>query len=253
MLKAYFDKSGDHTYKMQTFLHLSGVAAIDTEWAEIEQTWRHILQAGSLKAEYMHMIEAVHLRGEFNRAKGWSDNAVFELINALLSYVTTIPKDKYCQFICSVDMNAYRALQKQTYQMDSPVDLCNAACVEAVMWWYLTTYKGLDFEAVYCFDQGEPFEEAFKKKWERQIDRDMRVGNHGPWSQITHIGSAAMRKEPGLQIADMLAWSRNREETKPDKRFEHLALALTRLAPTVKIVWDEEKLRKTFRPYIYQI
>jgi hypothetical protein len=150
-------------------------------------------------------------------------------------------------------MNAYRKLEKETYQMDSPVDLCNAACVEAVMWWYVTAYKGMDFEAAYYFDQGEPFEEVFKKKWEREIDKDMRIGKHGPWSQITHIGPGLMRQLPGLQIADMLAWARNREETKPDKRFEHLALALTRLAPTVKIFWDEEKLRKQFRPLIHRV
>ena len=46
-------------------------------------------------------------------------------------------------------MNAYRMLEKETYQMDSPVDLCNASCTEKIMWWYLTVYKGLDFEAAY--------------------------------------------------------------------------------------------------------
>jgi hypothetical protein len=68
MLKAYFDKSGDHANKNQRFLHLSGVAAINTEWVEIDLNWKYILQAGNLKADYMHMVEAVHLRGEFDRA-----------------------------------------------------------------------------------------------------------------------------------------------------------------------------------------
>jgi len=253
MLKAYFDKSGNHSDKNQAFLHLSGVAAIDSEWSEIDINWKHLLQTGNLKAAYMHMIEAVHLRGEFDRAKGWNDNVVFELVNALLSYLTTLSPEKYCQFICTVDMNAYRMLEKETYQMAPPVDLCNASCTERIMWWYLTAYKGLDFEAAYYFDQGEPFEAAFRKKWGREIDKDMRRGKHGLWSHITHIGPALLRQETGLQIADMIAWARNREETKPDKRYEHLALALTRLAPTVKVIWDEEQLRKYFRPLIHRI
>jgi hypothetical protein len=167
MLKAYFDKSGDHKNANQAFLHLCGVAAIDSEWAEIEASWNHILRSGTTKADYMHMVEAVHLRKQFDRAKGWTDDSVFELVNALLSYVTTIPQDIYCQFVCTVDMKAYRALRQETFQMDSPVDLCNTSCVESVMWWYLTAYKGLDFEASYYFDIGEPFELGFRKKWER--------------------------------------------------------------------------------------
>lgn len=249
MLNAYFDRSGQDD---SAFLTLSGIAATEELWSEIAQTWNYILQSGDRKASYMHMIEAVHLRGEFSKEKGWNDESVFELVNALLSYITQIDKSRYCQFACTIDMNAYRRLEKETYQLGSPIDLCNLTCVETVMQWYLLEYKGgLDLEAKYYFDQGEPFEPVFREKWERETEKDRSAGQYNTiWSHIKHVGSADMRSTPGLQIADMLAWARNREENKAT-RFEGLALALTRLAPSKWIIWNEESFRKKYRPLIH--
>ena len=108
MLKAYFDKSGQENDR---FLTLSGVAARDDTWVEIEENWNYILSVGCPKASFMHLVEALNLRGEFKKAKGWDDPKVWDLINALVSYITTIPKDKICQFTCTIDMTAYRKLQ----------------------------------------------------------------------------------------------------------------------------------------------
>jgi len=203
MLKAYFDKSGQESAK---FLTLSGIAAPDDVWVEIEQNWKHILLAGDLKAAYMHMVEAVGLRDEFSPGKGWTREKVFPVINALLSYVTTIPKERYCQFACTIDMDAYRKLRAETYQMESPVELCIILCVDRVVFWYLHEYKDMDLEAIYCFDQNEPFEPIFKAKWEREIERDLWIKTYSIWQHIKDVGSADMRVTVGLQVADMLAW-----------------------------------------------
>jgi hypothetical protein len=231
---------------------LSGISAIDTLWDEIEPTWNYILQIGDPKAAYMHMREAVHLNREFERGQGWDHDKVSALVNALLSFVTTINKSAYCQFACTSDMNAYRKLTAETYQLDSPVDICNATCVETVMQWYLLEYKGLDLAASYYFDQGEPFEPVFKAKWERETETDRATGQYNTiWSHIKHVGTANMRTTPGIQIADMLAWARNREENK-GTRYEALALAMTRLAPSKWVVWNEALLRKKYQPLIYK-
>jgi len=252
VLKSYFDKSGDFADLEQPFLTLSGIAATDKAWADIEHTWEYALNSGDPKAAYMHMVEAVFLREEFSRDKGWDDDKVFDLINFLVSCITGIPKETYCQFACTIDMTAYRKLLAEGYQLDSPVDICNTYCVEAVMRWYVSFYKGgLDYEASYYFDQGEPFEPTFRAKWESETERERIIGTHGIWSHIKHVGTLPMRQTPGLQIADMLAWGRNREETKA-QRYEHIALALTRLAPSLWITWDEARLRKRYKPLIYR-
>jgi hypothetical protein len=257
VLKSYFDKSGGEESK---FFTLSGIAANDTEWAEIEKTWLYMLGANDPKALYMHMREAVHLTKEFDAAKGWDDVNASGLVNWLLSYITQFKQehDSYCQFVCTVDMEAYRRLRAETYQMDSPVDICNFTCVEGVMAWYVSRYKSdLDYEGSYYFDTGEPFEPIFKARWERERMRDERTGTHSVWSHIKHVGTAPMRKTPGLQISDMLAWGINREKNPIEgspipKEYEHIALAMTRLAPSFSKLWDEKELRKRYRPMIYK-
>jgi hypothetical protein len=249
VLKAYFDRSGQES---AVFVTLSGIAANDNTWAQIEDMWRGILSDHNPQAEYMHMVEAVPLRDPFSKEKGWDDEKVFGLINLLLSYLTQIPKTTYCQFSCTVDMGAYRRLRAETYAMDAPVDICNTACVERVMFWYLHEYKGVDLEAHYYFDQGEPFEPSFKAKWERETERDRDTGTYSIWSHIKHVGSAIMRQTPGLQIADMLAWASNRKEAKLSQRYQELFIPMSRLIPCKWITWDETNLRTKYRPLIYR-
>lgn len=249
MLKSYFDASGKGD--TAPFITLSGIAANDDLWAEVEANWNHILQAGTLKAAYMHMNEAAQLKREFDKAKGWDDSTIEQLVNALLSYVTTIPTERYCQFYCTIDMSAYRKLQAETYQMDSPVDICITSCVERVMFWYLHEYKGLDVEASYFFDQGEEFEPVFKAKWEHKLKKEQELGLASIWSHIKQVGTLNMRTTPGLQIADMLAWGNNREVTL-GKTHQHLALALRALTKTKWIKWEESNLKKRYRPLIHK-
>jgi hypothetical protein len=154
-------------------------------------------------------------------------------------------------------MEAYRRLTAETYQMDSPVEICNSTCVEGVMGWYVNMYRAdLDYEASYYFDTGEPFEPIFKAKWEEALKRDELTRTHSIWSHIKYVGTAPMRKTQGLQISDMLAWGINRERnpivnSPIPKEYEHIALALTRLAPTFYKVWDEKELRKRYRRLIH--
>ncbi len=51
--------------------------------------------------------------------------------------------------------------------------------------WYLFEYKGVDLEASYHFDTGEPFELIFKAKWERKREKFDKVGKYSAlWSHI---------------------------------------------------------------------
>lgn len=257
MLKSYFDKSGREEKK---FLTLSGITANDKAWKDIERTWHYMLDTHEPKATCMHMHQAVHLQKEFDRAKGWDDTKASGLVNWLLSYVTQFEQmyDSYCQFVCTVDMEAYRKLESETYLMDSPVDICNETCVEGVMAWYISHYKSdLDYEASYYFDAGEPFEPLFKAKWEREKRKDEAIGRYGLWSHIKHVGAVPMHESPGIQIADMLAWGINREKNPVagspiPKEYEHIALAMTRLAPSFSKLWDESELRQRYRPLVFK-
>jgi hypothetical protein len=250
VIKSYLDKSGQEDQELFT---IRAVAASDDVWSEIETDWNLILQKNNPPAAYMHMVEAIPLRrgSAFCPSKGWNDNHVFGLINLLLSYLSTpAPKDRYryCHFSCSLKMNDYRKLRAETYQLDSPADIIVSACVRQISTWYFEHYQGLDYEAHYYFDQGEPFEEIIKAKWNRaQLVENPKY----QWGHITHIGSAVMRKTPGLQIADMIAWATNRHEVKIPQRYDNFIIGLRHLLPSFWTVIDEQQLRKHYRPLIY--
>jgi hypothetical protein len=247
VLKAYFDKSGQED---QELLTIGGVAASDDVWTEIDTDWKLILAKNNPPAAYMHMVEAIHLRREFRRDKGWTDDHVFGLVNLLLSYLSSAPlKAKYCQFSCSLRMSDYNKLRAETYQLDSPPDIVASACVRKMTEWYFEHYKGLDFEAHYYFDQNEPFEEIIKAKWNRARSEE---NPKYQWASIAHIGSAVMKDTPGLQIADMIAWTTNRHEVKIPQRYDTQVIGFRHLLPSMWVVVDENQLRKNFRPLIYK-
>ncbi len=247
VLKSYFDKSGQED---QALLTIGGVAASDDVWAELDTDWNLILQKNEPPAAYMHMVDAIHLRGEFAREKGWNDDHVFGLINLLLSYLSNAPlKAKYCQFSCSLKMDDYNKLRAETYQLDSPADIVATACVRQMSEWYFTDYRGLDVEAHYYFDQGEPFEEIIRAKWNRmRLEQNPKY----QWAHVTHIDEAVMRETPGLQIADMLAWATNRHEVKIPQRYSDFVIGLRHLLPSMWTVIEEKQLRENFRPLIYK-
>ncbi|MGC2506868.1 MAG: DUF3800 domain-containing protein [Candidatus Acidiferrales bacterium] len=246
VLKSYFDKSGQED---QEFLTIGAVAATDDVWTEIEDEWKEILRRNLPSPAYMHMVEAIHLRGEFSRGKGWNDDLVFGLVNFLLSYLSSSPiHDKYCQFSCSLKMADYNKLRAETYQLDSPADMVASACVRKMTEWYFEHYKGLDFEAHYYFDQNEPFEDIIRAKWNRaRVEASPKY----QWAHISHIGSAVMRKTPGLQIADMIAWATTRHEVKIPRRYDNLIIGFRHLLPSFWVVIDEQQMRKHYRPLIY--
>jgi hypothetical protein len=114
--------------------------------------------------------------------------------------------------------------------------------------WYFNHYKGLDFEAHYYFDQGEPFEEIIRAKWNRaRLEQNPKY----QWASIAHIGEAVMRKTPGLQIADMFAWATNRHEVKIPRRYDTFFIGLRHLIPSMWVTIDEQQMRKYFRPLIH--
>jgi hypothetical protein len=72
---------------------------------------------------------------------------------------------------------------------------------------------GKDFELF--FDQGEPYYGYIHDRWKTQ-----RVRKAEPvWERVIHVGEANMRKVPGLQAADLLAWSVNHAEQ--DRKIEY--------------------------------
>jgi len=243
--ESYFDCSGG--VKNTPYLTLAGMAADDSMWSEFNRGWNDILRSSNPPAAYMHMTEALTLRGEFDQKKGWSNQSIYKLAYKLLKFMSEMDKTKFRQFMCAIDMHAYRKLESEGIQMHGPIEICNK-CPETVLSWYVTKYPGVIQHLHFFFDQGEPFKEGFEQLW--TSNKNNVLGSHGAdifWSLLKTISSADMRDHPALQAADMLAWSVNRGLTsKGDRPFKAWAHIMHQVIPTSGIIWNEERLRKHY-------
>lgn len=122
------------------------------------------------------------MRGEFSPARGWTDIKVRDVIERLLDFLSKLDTTKYCHFACSLKMVDYLKLQAEGYQLDSAADLVASTCTDRITQWYFFEYKGLDLEAHYYFDQGEPFEEIIKSKWNRELAKLRQPSDYNQWS-----------------------------------------------------------------------
>lgn len=244
--ESYFDCSGG--IKNTPYLTLAGMAADDSMWAEFNRGWNDILKSNNPPAAYMHMREALTLGGEFDQKKGWTNQNIYTLAYKLLKFMSEMDKTKFRQFMCAIDMNAYRRLESEGIWMHSPIEICNK-CPETVLSWYVTKYPGIIQHLHFFFDQGEPFKEVFEKLW--ISNKNNTLGSHGAdifWSLLKTISSADMRDHPALQAADMLAWSVNRDLTsEKDRPFKAWAYIMHQVVPSAGIIWNEGRLRNHYK------
>jgi hypothetical protein len=126
-----------------------------------------------------------------------------------------------------------------------------------VMRWYLVRYPDvLDHTSPsihYFFDKDEAFKEPFEDKWNKETAQmDATKGDWSIWSMVKEVASVDMKGVPGVQAADILAWSINRENTASGEVPGRLLSEIMRtVIPSGHIVWDETKMREHFRPLIH--
>ena len=256
-LRAYLDSSGKIGSKTSNSITLAGLAANDEMWAEFEKAWDNILGSHNPKANYVHMKEIYRLEKEFDPAKGSDKSSAYGLSNDCLVYMSRLDKTRFHLFYCSVDLVAWRKLRAETYDIPDPVELCNTFCSEQVLTWYLRAYPGivdLSSSVKYFFDRDEPFMPAFEARWNREMNASEISGRVRLWNLIEQVSSVDMRKTPGIQAADIMAWGVNRETFAQDgDEAKYLAHIIRQVIPSLYVRWDEAKMREKFRPTIYSL
>jgi len=61
-----------------------------------------------------------------------------------------------------------------------------------------------------------------------------------------------MKSTPGIQAADIIAWSVNRETfAKEGQTAKYLGHILRQVIPSHYVVWDETKMRQQFKPLLH--
>jgi Protein of unknown function (DUF3800) len=252
-LRAYLDSSG----KLENdYMTLAAVAANDEMWAEFEGEWEKILKGHTPQASYVHMREVCHQVKGFDRKLGWNDDNAFGLSNKCLVYMSNLDKLRFRMFYCSVDLKAWRRLRERTYQIPDPIDLCNKFCAEAVLVWYANYYPGVidphKDRVKYFFDRHEYFEPPFKARWNAEKDLTEKTGDWSVWQLIDEVGSIEMQTTPGIQAADIVAWGMNREKfAQEGQKAKYMAHIMRQVIPAFSVVWDEDNMKKHFKPLLY--
>jgi Protein of unknown function (DUF3800) len=248
VLRSYLDGSeGKPPSAAHRSLTLAGYVADDGTWMELEDGWRNVLHSHVPRAEYMHMREAMFLRGGFSEDKGWTDDAVTSLLRRLLKYLYEADfNDRIYGVCCTINRDDYDRAKREGYQLLTPHTLCAALCSEKILArQYLRAKKepvrnlikieGVDF----FLDQGERFLHCLRGLWmERRRRAEMS------WGLINQVTAVEMRKNPGVQLADILAWSRNRSiAIGADRGHKDLCDAI--LGSTDSSEWDLDYQRLT--------
>ena len=252
-LRAYLDSSGKLENEWMT---LAAFAASDEMWAQFETDWQAILDGHTPKASYVHMREIVHQTEGFDRKFGWNDENAFGLSNKCLIYMSHLDKKRFRMFYCAVDLKAWRKLRAETYPLPSPIELCNQFCPRGVMLWWFDKYpEVIDIHKdtfKFFFDKGEYFKRPFEDEWVRETEQAQAEQKWSIWNLIEQVSEVDLKKVPGVQPADILAWAVNREQTaaagKKGKMMRHV---MQQVIPASYVVWDEAKFRKHFKPVLY--
>jgi hypothetical protein len=250
-LRIHLDSSGKSA---DQFMTLAGFAAPDEFWTDFEIKWNKILEGHTPKADYVHMKEINALSKGFDKRLGWNQPNAFRLVNNCLVCMSRLDKERFRMFYCTVDIGAWHKLKNEGYEIPGPIDLCNEFSVFGVQLWYAYKFplktEVFDLKTDgehYVFDRNEEFYLPFRAKWNLEKDNFENTGALSPWVLIDDVTEADMRKVPGIQAADILAWSVNREHTAPNDFPGKAYLEIMKqVIPFGSMLWNENAMRKKY-------
>jgi hypothetical protein len=258
VLKSYFDGSGSlKPPAKRPSITLSGYVANDDAWAMFELDWLRVLASNSPAPKYLHMQEAMALRGEFAKKKGWTRNDVKNLVHRLLSAVYEGSyRNNIYGVSCTIYMDDYDRAVSEGFKLSDPHRICSHICAgtasnqQAIVQENLPVNQLVKIESIdFFFDKNEKFLRHFYSAWmEKRKTKDAE--DYLAWQLINCVAPIEMRKNPPLQFADMYAWARNRCAGFGD----HVNLCRTIIGATDASEWNLDyeiltKKRRSIIPY----
>ena len=184
---------------------LAGVAALEEVWGELEARWRTVLSERG-NPPYMHMTDAMSLQGVF---KGWEEADRDHLVDGCLALLNEFKPKQIYSATASVDLDAHSRI-KQKRELPSPPRICSRLVWPHLLDWYaripVTPTKILLDPIDGYFDRNEPFMHHIQADW-----KNKKIRQRFPvWGMVRTIAPVAMETTPQIQMADMIAWGRNR-------------------------------------------
>jgi hypothetical protein len=247
-LESYFDGSwDDKDMSKSRYITLAGFATDDAIWAKFDEGWNAILHDTSKHphADYLHMRELKAGTGQYSWRNGWNLTKKADMIIQLIIHMQTFDKERFRMFIVSVDLEEHRRYSNMGYKLPYPEEICVKMSPEICLEWYYRHYPDVVQSAHFFFDEQEPFRDIFERH--RWIERSklFQPGNFAHiWQMVKTNATASLKDKPGLQAADLMAWSTNRELLRDDgELFKYYAHFLRQVVPSYSSVIGEKEFR----------
>lgn len=213
IVTVYIDESGTHDGSPATIM--AGWVARLGQWSSFDPQWRRLLKSSDLT--YFHSRMFRHGKGEF---RGWKpdrkgaflDKAkAISLKNLAFGFVISLPHTAYEEHYIA----GYRP---QKVQLDSPYGLCFRYCLSFVPVLAKQTFGDRELEINFVLESGHEnagdAERIFHKvKNSRFANDDERA----IMAMLNTITFGDKKTFPGLQAADINAYSGYQHELKPDR------------------------------------
>ena len=235
-IKAYFDG----TKRDNKAITLACLASDEDTWGAIEQAWEDVRKSRG-NPPCIHMTDLMALEEDF---ENWSGEERDYLVDGLLNvFLFFRGHPRIHSFTCSVHLSAYDRYKADRHLPD-PARLCTRIAFPQMVEWYINLPgQELVGPIEVFFDRDEPFLKQVYPAWKNPKIRKRHPG----WELIKTIAPVEMQHSPAIQMADVIAWGRNRLESGSDWETDpHYATAV-RAANTIRWIhrpWNEEALSK---------
>ena len=226
MVGAFFDDSGTHADS--SVVALGGLLGTDQQWEVFAQKWRALLDRPLERKEKLPDFHLTHCRQRFGAFETWSlpeRDRITYLFREIIFGVGLVT------IAAAVNKKAWDTLvvgEVAEKLGSSPIELCFVKCIDFVV--EMVRGNKPDEKVFILLDQGtkralQQWATAYRNQPER-------------YPEIEGIGFGPVKKEVGLQGADMIAyetyqyaieWFQDRDNAKGNSHFQpfrHHALSM---------------------------
>src|SRR5437588_742726 len=195
------------------------------------------------------MTDLMALERDF---KDWTIDKRDHLVDGLLNvFLEFREHPRVRSFACTVDLVAYRKW-KQYRNLPPAARICARSAFPQMTAWY-EKLPDLILEAIEAyFDRNEPFMRHIEPDWRSKE----LIKRYPGWGLVKTIVPVGMEHSPAIQMADVIAWGRNRLQAGSHWETDPHYTTAVRAANTISWqyqVFDEHPLATVnFRPEGYE-
>ena len=205
--KAYFDGGNQADTRLYDTITLAAVSATSSLWGAFEKDWAVILEKHG--AKFLHTTDAIAGQGPYAQ---WGRSQVNEFVGDCVSVIekhaTTRADDQFVYkglrpAAVTVFLKDFKKASAEVPGLGAVEELCMIHATAGCTAW------GINMGCLkvhFYFDQNERF---YGHLLDRLRNKKARAARPELENHVVHHGVSDMRSVPGLQAADLFAWSIN--------------------------------------------